>query len=209
MPISRDGNAGMQVIPTTGLNKIFSETEARIGLLRKSSSWIQIDVCDGIFTTGKTFELELINKIETATDDVLWDIHLMVKEPEKWLEKCFFIGASRIIGQVEMMSNRESFIKKIKDEGLEAGVAFDVDTEITNIPDESDMVLLMGRKAGFKPEEFNNNVLKKIEKVKGMGFRVGVDGGIDIKNIEIIKNAGADIIYSGFNYWDLKEKYGN
>jgi len=196
----------MQIIPTTGLKKIFLEAEARIKSVREASSWIQIDVSDDIFTKGKTFELELINKIDTKTDDILWDIHLMVKEPEKWMEKCFFVGASRIIGQVEMMSNRESFIKKIKDEGLEAGLAFDVATNISNIPKETDVVLLMGRKAGFGHLEFEKNVLTRIKKVKEMGFKVGVDGGIDIKNIELIRNAGADIVYSEVNYWDLKEK---
>jgi pentose-5-phosphate-3-epimerase len=104
------------------------------------------------------------------------------------------------------MSNRESFIKKIKDEGLEAGLAFDVATNISNIPKETDVVLLMGRKAGFGHLEFEKNVLTRIKKVKEMGFKVGVDGGIDIKNIELIRNAGADIVYSEVNYWDLKEK---
>lgn len=195
----------MQIIPTTGLKKMFFEAEDRIKKVRGSSSWIQVDVCDGYFTEGKTFELELINKIDTAVNEVLWDIHLMVKEPERWLEKCYFVGASRIIGQVEMMKDAEDFVNKIKDEGLEAGLAFDVDTEIKNLPKETDLVLLMGRKAGFGHFDFEQKVLEKIKQIKEKGFRVGVDGGVGLENIKLIEEAGADIVYSETNYWELRE----
>lgn len=209
MPSNRNGDVCMQIIPTTGLKKIFTEAEERIKKIRGSSSWIQVDVCDGYFTVGKTFELELINEIDTTIEEVLWDVHLMVKEPERWLEKCYFIGASRIIGQVEMMKDFDDFINKVKNEGLEAGLAFDIDTEVRDIPKETDLVLLMGRKAGFGYFDFEKKVLDKIKQVKEKGFRVGVDGGVDLENIELIKKAGADIVYSETNYWSLKENNDN
>jgi len=193
----------MQIIPTTGLKKDFFEADERIRKLRKSSSWIQVDVSDGVFTQGKTFEMELLNKFDSKIENILWDVHLMVKEPEKWLQKCFFVGASRIIGQIEMMTNPDSFIKKIKDEGVEAGLAFDINTEVANVPKETDIVLLMGRKAGFGHFDFEIKVLDKIKKVKEKGFRVGIDGGADMENIELLKKAGVDIVYSENNYFEL------
>ena len=195
----------MQIIPTTGLQTDFRKMEKRVKEVMEFSRWIQIDVSDTKFTSGKTFELELLKKTDLNIDSLLWDIHLMVNNPESWMEKCMFVGASRIIGQVEMMYDREKFVKRIKDEGLEVGLAFDVETDVDNIPEETDVVLLMGRKAGFGYFDFEMKVLEKIKKAKKMGFRVGVDGGVNLENIELIREAGADIVYSEVNYWDLKD----
>jgi len=194
----------MQIIPTTGLKKLFPEVEAEIQKLKEASRWVQIDVCDGVFTTGRTFDLDLMGKLDFETPNNLWDVHLMVKEPTTWVNKAIHIGASRIIGQVEMMSDRSEFLEKIKNEGAEAGLAFDVDTTIDKIEGDWDMVLLMGRKAGFGYFEFEKKVLDKIKEVKDMGYLVGIDGGADEKNIVAMEEAGADIVYSEVNYWKLR-----
>lgn len=192
----------MIVIPTI-LEKDFSLAEAKIRVIKDKSKWIQIDVIDGYFSEGKSFELELLNKIETEIQNNLLDIHLMVKEPIKWIEKCNFVGANRIIGQVEMMSDRQKFIEEVKNTGLEAGLAIDTETEIEEIPKETDLVLLMGRKSGFKMTEFEEKVYKKIEKLvelrknEEMNFEIGVDGGINEEIIKKIKKIGASIAYCG------------
>jgi ribulose-phosphate 3-epimerase len=192
----------MIIIPTI-LEKDFSLAEIKIKLINDLSRWIQIDVIDGFFSDGKSFELELLNKLEKEIQSNLLEIHLMVKEPIKWIEKCNFVGACRIIGQVEEMDNREKFIKKIKDMGIEAGLAFDVDTEIKEIPKETDSVLLMGRKSGFKNAKFEEKIYKKIEKLvelreeKSLDFKIEIDGGIDEKIIKKIEKAGADIACCG------------
>lgn len=196
----------MQVIPTTGLKKDFGEAEEMIRQVKDFSRWIQVDVSDGEFTEGKTFFLELLNKLDFPSEEILWDIHLMVKEPINWLEKCLAVGASRIIGQTEMMSDREEFVRKIKDEGLEAGLAFDIDSELEEIPNETDLVLIMGRKAGFEHYDFEEKILKKIIKAKEKGFKVAVDGAVDTNNIREIETAGGEIVYSETNYWDLIKK---
>ena len=192
----------MIVIPTI-LEKDFSLAEIKIRLIKDRSRWIQIDVIDGNFSDGKSFELELLNKIGKEIQNNLLDIHLMVKEPIKWIEKCNFVGASRIIGQVEMMNDRQKFVENIKDMGLETGLAFDVETEIEDIPKETDLVLLMGRKSGFKSVEFEEKVYKKIEKLvelrenKKMDFKIGIDGGIDEEIIKKLKIIRVDIAYCG------------
>jgi len=163
------------------------------------SRWAQIDVIDGKFCEGKSFELENLKVWEWA-EKMLWDIHLMVKEPIKWIEKCMFVGASRIVGQVEMMDDLGKFVSRIKDMGLEAGVAFDIGTKIEKVPKDTDWVLLMGRKAGFGQFELDKLVFEKIVRVKEMGFKVSVDGGVDAKNIRQLEEAGVDIIYSGSNF---------
>jgi len=193
----------MQIIPTIGLKKEFAEAEARIKELKDFSRWIQIDVSDNVFTPGKTFELELLSKLEADTKNNLWDVHLMVKEPINWIKKCVFVGASRIIGQAELMTEPKAFLEMVKSEAGEAGLAYDLDTEIGKINGDWDMILIMGRKAGFGYFKFEEKVLDKIKKVKDMGYVVGVDGGVDVDNMAKIEKAGADIIYSEVNYWKL------
>jgi ribulose-phosphate 3-epimerase len=202
----------MQIIPTTGLQKDFFAAEERITKIKDSNQWIQVDVCDNVFNRGKTFELELLNKLSFNADDVLWDIHLMVKEPIDWIEKCLFVGANRITGQVEMMTDREKFVKTVKDEGLEAGLAFDIATEVDDIPEETDIILLMGRKAGFGEYPFEEKIYKKIETLRQFQnkrerkYLVAVDGGVTKDNLVKLKELGVDIVYSGNNYFELNDQ---
>lgn len=193
----------MQIIPTTGLKQDYREAEAWVKKLKDASKWIQVDVCDGRFKPGKTFELELLKKFDFNTDNLLWDIHLMVNEPVNWINKCTDAGATRIIGQVEMMTDRNEFLEKVKDGVPEAGLAFDVDTEIDKISGDWDLILLMGRQAGFGYYPFEKKVLDKIKKVKDLGYLVGIDGGVDLDNVGELEKAGADIVYSGVNYWKI------
>jgi len=193
----------MIIVPTVGLQTKFDEVELKVAKIKETSRWIQIDVCDGLFTDRKTFELELLKKFKFNTDDVLWDIHLMVKEPINWIEKCVFVGAARIIGQVEMMSDRLEFITAVKNAGVEAGLGFDVDSNIGDVPDETDEILIMGRKAGFKKYDFDMKTLEKIEMALKFEKQIGVDGGVNLDNIDKLEIAGTTIAYSETNYLDL------
>ncbi|MFA6250298.1 MAG: hypothetical protein WC686_02200 [Candidatus Shapirobacteria bacterium] len=197
----------MQIIPTI-FEKELKQAEKRLDKILGLSRWAQIDVVDGIFCPDKTFELELVGTWPQETK-ILWDVHLMVKEPAKWLNKCIFIGASRIIGQVEMMSARESFVRRIQDVKIEAGLAFDVESPISNVPEDCDLVLIMGRKAGFGEFNFSDTVWEKIETAKKLNrgrlkkFLIAVDGGVDEKNMIKLEKCGVDIVYSGYNYEKL------
>ncbi|HPT66027.1 MAG TPA: hypothetical protein PK257_01810 [Candidatus Woesebacteria bacterium] len=192
----------MIIIPTI-LEKDFSLAEIKIKLIKDRCRWVQIDVIDGYYSPGKSFELELLNKIGKEIQNNLLDIHLMVKEPIKWIEKCNFVGANRVIGQVEMMSDVNEFVEKIKEAGLEVGLAFDTETEVINIPKETDLILLMGRKSGFQNADFDEKIYEKIKKLvklrdnKKMDFKIGVDGGINEEIIKKLKIEGVDIAYCG------------
>lgn len=191
----------MQIIPTI-LEKQFELVQEKIRLIQDMTKWIQIDVIDNVYVNGKTFELERLRKSGLNTENILWETHLMVNEPKKWVEKANFIDASRIIGQVEMMTDREEFVAKVKDTA-EVGLGFDIETPIGKIPKETDLVLLMARKAGFENQEFDNRVFEKIKILKeirekeNLNFKIGVDGGVNIDNIKKLDEAGVDIVYCG------------
>lgn len=191
----------MEIIPTI-LEKDLVLAENRFSQIKNLSSWIQIDVVDNVFASGKSFELELISKF-SQINSTLWDIHLMVKEPINWIKKCLFIDASRIYGQVEMMSDREKFITEAKNSGLEAGLAFDIDTPVEDIPSECDLILLMGRRVGFGSYPFDEKIYQKISTAKKFGKKVAFDGGVTSTNFFKLKESGLDIIYSGQYFLNL------
>lgn len=190
----------MQIIPAI-LEKEFRKAEFKLNEINGLFPWVQIDVIDGVFNFGKTFDLELITKLTEKVNNPLFDIHLMVKEPIKWVEKCLFVGATRVIGQVEMMNNREDFVDKVLETGMEAGLAFDIETKIEKIPEETSVVLLMGRKSGFESFELDERIWEKIEEAKkireqnNLEFKIAIDGGVSLKNMEKFRDNGADILY--------------
>jgi len=191
----------MGIIVPAILEKNFDKAEERINYVRELVSWIQCDVTDGVMVEGRSFELELLTKLSQENDDTLWDIHLMVRDPINWINKAIFANASRIIGQVEMMKDRENFVKSVKDNGVEAGLAFDIETKIEAIPQETDVVLLMGRKAGFGSIPMDDRIFGRIEELKKIrdegkhSFLMAVDGGINKDNIGKLVLAGVEIFY--------------
>lgn len=190
----------MQIIPAI-LEKDFNQAWNKIRQVKDLSKWVQIDVIDSKFSYGKTFELELLNDNPEETENTLWDIHLMVEEPINWIEKCNFVGALRIIGQVEKMTDREKFVDEVKNLGIDVGLAMDIDTEIGEIPKETDLILLMGRKSGFESRPIDNRVfekikqLVKIKKENDYKFLIAVDGGVNEDNIKHFAESGVDIVY--------------
>lgn len=192
----------MQVIPTI-FEKEFKRAFERMEKVGEYSMWMQIDVTDGKFTTGKSFELEQLTSEEIAKKDWLFDIHLMVETPEKWVNKAIMAGGSRIIGQVEMMESVDDFIKKTKEYGVETGLGFDLETEVKEIPEGVDLILLMARKAGFEPKEIDERIWEKIEKAKKWGVRIGVDGGIRKEHLAKLEEAGVSIAYVGEEYLNI------
>ena len=152
----------MQIIPTTNLQVDFQRVEARLSSVKDTTTWIQVDVTDGVLVKPASFPLELLNRSDLILEKNIFDIHLMVKEPLNWLNKCLFVQASRVIGKVEAMSDRETFIAAVKDHGLEAGLAFDADTPLDfDIPLDTDLILLMGRPMGFDPLPLDKKYLPK------------------------------------------------
>lgn len=194
----------MQIIPTTNPQTDFSRVETRLSAVKDTTTWIQIDVTDGVLVKPVSFPLELLNRSDLLLEKNIFDIHLMVKEPLNWLNKCLFIQASRIIGQVEAMSDREAFISAVKDQGLEAGLAFDANTSVDlDIPLDTDLILLMGRPMGLTPLPLDDRIFDKIKKLKDKKYKVAVDGGTTPDNLSQLISAGVDIIYSGQHYLDL------
>ena len=132
------------------------------------------------------------------------------------MEKCKKIGASSVIGQIEMMQDQLEFIEMVKRGKMRTGLGLDLDTELEELNKEIlgkvDQVLLMSVKAGFSGQEFNLKVLEKIRRLRslvGERTEISVDGGINEDNCKQVVEAGANVLCIGSALWNasnLKSK---
>lgn len=193
----------VEVIPSLLTNDI-REVETKLQELERIVSRVQIDIVDGQFFSNKTIDPSAVEYIET---DLLFDFHLMTKEPIDWVERCVRGGGDRIIGQVEKMSDQLEFIGKVQETGLEIGLALDIETPISSLSEEAlasiDVILVMGYPAGVGGQAFNEKALKKVRelnklrKEKNLNFKICLDGGVNLDNIRKIVEAGTDEVAVG------------
>lgn len=191
----------MQIIPAIYEEKD-KEVFEKLDQLKDVANTVQIDVCDGKFCEGKTFKLEKLNDYPFR-ENFVWEVHLMVENPISFLEECAKAGVLRVFGQIEKMEDPVLFLEKAHDLGFEAGLAFDIDTPLSgDLPLALDSILLMGRKAGKNSNELSEELWGKINQAKdlqeklGVPFTIAVDGGVEEKHIESLKEAGVDVVYS-------------
>lgn len=193
-----------KVIPTI-LTQDPADLENKIQQLTGLADRVQIDIIDGFFLPEKTITPEDLKMIETT---LTLDIHLMVKDPESWINRCIDAAADRIIGQVEMMTDQENFVAQAEQTvGLGVGIGLDIETPITAIStriiNSLDLILIMTRRAGFTDLPFDEKTLNKVGGLREMGYvgEICVDGGINSGNINKCVEAGADLLAIGGAIW--------
>jgi ribulose-phosphate 3-epimerase len=192
-----------KIIPTILTNSP-QEAMDKLASLEGLIDKVQIDIIDGVFANNRTIDPEALLDLEGTYK---FDFHLMVKNPIDWVEKVSRVGANAIISQIEMMDDQFEYMGKVQEVGALVGIALDLDTPIEKINPEVlgsiDYLLLMGVKAGFGGQPFEEKVLDKIAKAdkirkdEGLTFVIGVDGGIDQTNYKKIFGAGADELAIG------------
>lgn len=180
------------------------ELEEKIHLAEGISKRVHIDIIDGVFANNKTVSLDALAGIDT---DLLIDVHLMTKEPVLWVEHAVRAMADRVIGQIEMMGSAASFVEKCQEVGLQIGLGIDLNTKVESVEPtilrDMDLVLVMGVKAGFGGQDFDESVLDKIKKLDevrsegSMKFRICVDGGINKETVKLVRQQGADEVAVG------------
>lgn len=164
---------------------------------------VHIDVMDGRFVPNISFGLPVIKSIRKCTDTV-FDVHLMIEEPERYIEEFKNAGADIITVHAESTKHLHRVLQSIKAYSVKAGVALNPGTDVSairNVLSLADMILVMTVNPGFGGQKFIPEMIDKIRAVKEMiGERkidIEVDGGINSDNISDVVSAGANVIVAG------------
>ena len=196
----------VQIAPSI-LSADFSKMGEEILSLEKSGADIvHCDVMDGVFVNNITFGIKMIEDIRKLTTLPL-DCHLMIVNPEKYVERFAKAGADYITVHYEACKdNLEEVLTLIKSTGVKCGAVINPDTPVEKIADVlplCDMVLVMSVFPGFGGQKFIPECLDKLRALRGLIDGLGkeilleIDGGVHAGNVEEIKAAGADVIVAG------------
>jgi len=199
----------MKIIPTI-LTNSRDDLEKKLDFLSGKIDWVQIDVIDGKFADNKTFPIEWLNDYHDKS--LFWDIHLMVKNPFSWVAECDSVLAERVVGHIEFMDNQLEFIERVVSEGIQPGLAVDLETPLEKINKEAfrqiEEILILAVKAGLSGQTFDEKAIGKINKLVSLrkelkaDFKIAVDGGVNKENLSLLKEAGVDIAYIGTAFWN-------
>ncbi len=172
---------------------------------RSEADWFHLDVMDGRFVPNITFGMFIIKAMKKLAEKPL-DVHLMIENPENYVEQFRSAGAEIITVHYEACNHLHRVIQQIKDTGAKAGVALNPHTPVSLLEDilhEIDMVCLMSVNPGFGGQKFIEQTYVKVRKLKQMiaarncSTLIEIDGGVSMKNARQLLEAGASVLVAG------------
>ena len=167
--------------------------------------YLHIDVMDGVFVPSISFGMPLIKSIRAATD-IIFDVHLMIMDPIRYIKDFVDAGADLITFHIEATENPEEVIKEIRKYDKKVGISIKPNTPVSTLDpylDKVDMILVMTVEPGFGGQKFIPATydkvveLRNILKDKKLERDIEVDGGINLDNVKRILDAGANVIVAG------------
>ncbi|CAI2377938.1 unnamed protein product [Moneuplotes crassus] len=175
-------------------------------IISLGADWLHVDVMDGHFVPNIAIGFPIIKSLRKALPDVFLDCHMMVQDPEKWVEPLKEAGGSMFVFHYEAdIEDYEALIAKIRDNGMRAGIAVKPYTEIDETiydlikKDLVDMFLVMTVEPGFGGQSFIEDAMPKLKKLREdfPHLDIQVDGGVKRSNMDISIKAGANVLVSG------------
>lgn len=176
------------------------------------ADFIHIDVMDGHFVPNITIGPSVVKALRKSSQ-LPFDVHLMIENPENYVDSFIKAGADLITVHQEATKHLQKIVKAIKEQGVKAGVAINPATPLVTLEEiltDSDLVLIMSVNPGFAGQDFIPSSINKIKRLRRWiddqfkNVIIEVDGGISPENSQLVKEAGADILVSGsaiFQNW--------
>ena len=172
---------------------------------QSQADWFHLDVMDGVFVPNISYGLPIISQIKKMAKKPL-DVHLMIVQPERYIEAFHKSGADILTVHIEASTHLHRTLQQIKSFGMKAGVALNPHTAINQLEDiiqDIDVILIMSVNPGFGGQSFIPHALKKVEHLKSMitakqsSCLIEVDGGVNLETGQQLIDAGADALVAG------------
>lgn len=196
----------MKLVAPSILSANFNKLSDDIEMINQSEAdYVHCDVMDGVFVPNISFGFPIVQAVHRISKKPL-DVHLMIVNPEKYIQEFYNAGASIITVHYEACTHLHRTVQQIKDLGVKASVCLNPHTSVAlldDIIDELDMVLLMSVNPGFGGQKFIENTCRKAEMLKEMILRrnsralIEVDGGVNFEVGKKLYQAGADVLVAG------------
>ena len=196
----------MNILSPSILSADFTKLGEEIETIDNAGAeYIHVDVMDGMFVPSISYGMPVIKSIRKSTGKV-FDVHLMISEPIRYIADFAASGADMITVHVEACSDVVATIEKIREYKLKVGITLNPDTPVSAIKpylNRVDMVLIMSVNPGFGGQKFIASSVDKIKEVKrlrdelNLSYDIEVDGGINIDNLATVLEAGANVIVAG------------
>ena len=188
------------------LSANFANLAADMKMINESEAdWVHIDIMDGVFVPNISFGFPVLKYVAELTDKPL-DVHLMIVQPEKFINEVKALGAEIMNVHFEACPHLHRVVQQIKEAGMKPAVTINPATPISFLKDIScdvHMVLIMSVNPGFGGQKFIENAVNKVRELKklietsGSNALIEVDGGVNLETGKLLVDAGADILVAG------------
>lgn len=192
----------------------FSKLKEDIDTIVNDVEYLHIDVMDGLFVNNISFGIPVIKSIRPHYD-IVFDTHLMIEKPERYIEAFVKAGADLITFHVEATEDPVVVINQIHSHGIKAGISLRPKTSVEELKaflPYIDLVLVMSVEPGFGGQQFDFSTLEKIAYLKkekelnGYKYEIEVDGGINNETSTLCLEAGAEVLVSGSYIFKAKDR---
>ncbi len=174
-------------------------------LENSNAEYLHVDIMDGVFVPNISFAFPVLKRVNELTDKVL-DVHLMIVEPQKFVDEVKKCGGDIMTVHFEACTHLHRVIQQIKAAGMKAGVAINPATPVAMLTDiicDVDLVCIMSVNPGYGGQSFIYNAVNKVKELKQLiieknsNAMIEVDGGINAQTGKLVAEAGADVLVAG------------
>lgn len=194
------------IVSPSLLSADFLDLGAAARMINSSrAEWFHLDIMDGVYVPNISFGMPVIKALRRATDKIL-DVHLMIVDPERYIDEFRTAGADFLTVHAESTRHLHRTLEHIRASGMRAGVALNPATPVSTLEEVAsmvDMVLIMSVNPGFGGQSFIPGSTDKIRRTRALLDAAGskaliqVDGGVSLANAAELRAAGADVLVAG------------